>query len=517
MDLGNKDKNQGERIMNVAVFLDEHIDRHGEVPSLVFEEKEYTNLWIRRTSNRLANGLKSLGVKKGDKVAVSLQNSPLVVVAYQAVLRIGAVIAPIMFNFSTEETRFILADCEASAFITNHEAGEKIQKALEMPHIAHVVVLGGEAVPRTTSFETLIQDNSDEIDLDRSAADDLALLVYTAGTTGRPKGVMLSHGNLHHHAVATYNLWDREPRRQLSCLPLAHMFGVTAMLVDQLNRHPESVFVLMAGFDPNEIFRLIEKYKISGMGGVPTMFWMLLYDPTLEKYDLSSMVQCVAGAAPVPDELRSSFEGKLDIEMLEAYGLSESCSAVACTHHDQVRKSGSAGTAIGQAVIKIFDDEDQETPPGEPGEIVINGPTVMKGYYNRPEETRETLRGGWLHTGDVGYMDEEGYLFITDRKKDMIIKGGENVYPSEVENVLLMHPMVAEAAVVGIPDEKYGEEVLAFVVKQADAEVASDEIIDHCRQNYTKFKCPSQIRFVDGLPKSLVGKILKKELRKMID
>jgi long-chain acyl-CoA synthetase len=201
--------------------------------------------------------------------------------------------------------------------------------------------------------------------------------------------------------------------------------------------------------------------------------------------------------------------------MIEAYGLSESCSAVACTRPEQVRKQGSAGTAIGKAVIKIFDEEDNELPPGKPGEIAVRGPIVMKGYHNRPEETAKALRGGWLHTGDIGYLDEDGYLFITDRKKDMIIKGGENIFPSEIENVLLKHPDIVEAAVIGIPDKIYGEEVVAFVVKKQEAEINENEIISHCIKNYTKFKCPGKVRFIENLPKSPVGKILKKDLRKM--
>jgi len=326
--MANGIKNREKRVLNVAGLLNDHIDRLDEIPSLIFEEKEYTNLWIRDRSNQVANGMNTLGFRKGDRIAVSLENSPEVMVIYQAILRVGAIIVPIMFNFSTEETLLILADCEANAFITSSQSSEKIQKAFRMPHIRHIIVIGSDAPSQATSYEGLIRNHSPDIVIAETGKDDTALLVYTAGTTGKPKGVMLSHGNLYHHATATYALWDKEPRRQLSCLPLAHMFGVTAMLIDQLNRHPQSVFVLMRWFDPEEICRLIEKYKIGGMGGVPTMFWVLLNDPSLQKYDLSSMDQCVAGAAPVPDELRKNFKNQLDIEMLEAYGMSESCSSL---------------------------------------------------------------------------------------------------------------------------------------------------------------------------------------------
>ncbi len=502
-------------VQNVAEFLDAHINRLDTVPLVIFEETEYTNSWFRENANRVANGLVSLGITKGDKVAVSLQNCPEVIVVYQAVLKIGAVIVPIMFNFSIEETQFILNDSEAVVFMTDKDAQDKIQFAIESERIKQVIGVGAEASADVISYQELIKNQSADRQTTAVTADDIALLIYTAGTTGKPKGVMLSHGNLYHHSIAAYDLWDKEPRRQLSCLPLAHMFGVTSMLISLLNRHPGSILVLMPWFNPEEIFRLIEKYKISGMGGVPTMFWILLNDPSIEKYDLSSMDQFVAGAAPVPDELQKDCKDRLDIDLLEAYGLSESCSAIACTHHDKIRKPGSAGTPIGKAVIRIFDDEDNELPPGVAGEIVVGGPIVMKGYYRRPTDNYETLRGGLLHTGDMGYLDDDGYLFLTDRKKDMIIKGGENIYPSEVENIILKHPHVLEAAVIGIKDSKYGENVMAFVVTKPGFDLTEEEIITHSQENYTKFKCPAKVRFIDNLPKSLVGKILKKELRKL--
>ncbi len=503
-------------VKNIASFLDDHIARHGEIPSLIFKDKEYTNHWIRSRSHQLGNGLKKLGVKKGDKVAVSLENSPEVIVSFQAILRIGAIIAPIMFNLSADETEYILDNSDASVFITNQGAEDKIQKALGISAIKHIITLDDKKSPGITSFEELIENNSDQLDMVEIEEDDLALLIYTAGTTGRPKGVMLSHGSLYHQAVATYELWVTEPRRTLSCLPFAHMFGVSAMLNDNLNKDPDSIFVLMEWFDPKEIFRLIEKYKITGMGGVPTMFWFLLNDPDIEKFDLSSLDRCVVGAAPVLDELYHDFQSKLDVDLREAYGLSESCGGIACHHAGQPRKTGSAGTAIGETVIKAFNDDDNELPPGEAGEIVVSGLTLMKGYYKNPEETRKVIRNGWLHTGDVGYVDEDGYIFITDRKKDMIIKGGENIFPSEIENILHMHPSVLEAAVIGIKDPKYGEDVLAFVVKTQGSEVTEEELIAYSHEHYTKFKCPSQIRFIDNLPKSGVGKVLKRELRKLI-
>jgi long-chain acyl-CoA synthetase len=504
--------------MNSASLLDDHINRLGEIPFLIFNDKEYSNNWIVENANRLGVALKSLGVGKGDRVAVSLPNSPEVIVAFQAIFRIGAIIVPAMYQLGTEETGFILSDSGAKVFMTGHDLQEKIQMARDLDSVSHVVVVGGgEQGPGMHPYKELINQHSDKLDMEGMDDDEIALVIYTSGTTGRPKGVMLSHGAVYHQAHATRMLWDPDmDRRILCCMPLAHVYGVMTMILGLMSETPNSILVMTSGFNPEEIFRLIEKYKLLSLGGVPTMFWMMLHDPSIDKYDLGSLEWLVAGAAPVPEELRKDFKNKLKVEMVEAYGLSECCGGATCNRYGQAPKTGSAGTAVEGAVIKIFDDDDNELPPGEPGEIVIRGPMVMKGYYNRPEETDEALRGGWLHTGDMGYLDEEGYLYLTDRKKDMIIKGGENIYPSEVEDVLFRHPDVAEVSVIGIPDEKYGEEVMAFIVKWPDKEVTGEEIISFCRDHYTKFKSPSKVKFVDSLPKSLIGKVLKKELKKLI-
>ena len=342
-------------------------------------------------------------------------------------------------------------------------------------------------------------------------------MIYTSGTTGQPKGVMLSHNNLYQNAMATWQASEAsKPDTTILCLPLAHSFGIVVLNAGYCSKFKESYGVLMRWFDPEEVFRLIEKYRATQFIGVPTMYQILLNHPAADKYDTSSLERCSISAAPVTEELYRAFTAKFDCNMYEGYGLTEASPAVAVERRSMPRKIGSTGIPIPGVEVKIFNHEDMEVPTGEQGEIVVQGPSVMLGYYKRPAETAETLRGGWLHTGDVGYLDQDGYLFITDRIKDMIIKGGYNIYPSEIEGCLEEHPAVGEVAVVGIPDEKYGEQVMAFVVKLPGQQLTQDELIEFVKDRMTPYKAPSRVKFVYGLPKSLVGKVLKKELRNLV-
>jgi long-chain acyl-CoA synthetase len=347
--------------------------------------------------------------------------------------------------------------------------------------------------------------------------DDVALMIYTSGTTGRPKGVMLTHNNLYSNALQgrEANDWD-EPAISILCLPLAHSFGVVAMNAGNLSRSRESFEVLMSWFNPEEIFRLIGQYRATQFFGVPTMYQVLVNHPAADKYDTSSLERCVISGGPVTEELYGAFTSKFNCEMQEGYGLTEASPAVAMCRRSMPQKKGSCGVPLPGVEVKIFDGEDKELPPCEQGEIVVRGPNVMKGYYKRPEETETVLRGGWLHTGDVGYLDEEGYLYVTDRIKDMIIKGGYNIYPSEIEGYLEEHPAIREVAVIGLPDEKYGEEIMAFVVSEPGHVSSEEEVIAYAQSRITRFKCPSRVTFLESLPKNPVGKVQKKELKKRV-
>ncbi len=503
--------------MNVVKLGEEHIQELGDTLSVIFEDEEYTGAQINEMGQKLASGLKSLGIGRGDHVVVSLPNMPEVFACFQAIWRIGAVIVPIMFLLGENETRYILDHSDAKVVISSQELQEKIENARKgIAHIRNIIVVDGEDRGDCINFHGLVDKSAPEEGIEEMEENDVALMIYTSGTTGQPKGVMLSHNNLYRNAIAAYEAHGAEKAEiAVLCLPLAHSFGVVAMNAGAVSTFKESFGVLLTWFDPEEVFRLIEKYRASNFIGVPTMYQILLNHPAADKYDTSSLERCTISAAPVTEELHRAFTTKFNCKMYEGYGLTEAAPAVAICRPGMPRKTGSTGLPMPGVEVKIFDPGDNELPPGEQGEIVVRGPNIMVGYYKRPEETQETLRGGWLHTGDVGYIDEDGYIFITDRIKDMIIKGGYNIYPSEIEGYLEEHPAVREVSVIGIPDEKYGEEIMAFVVKMPDQELTEEEVMDFAKDKMTPYKAPSRVKFVDGLPKSLVGKVLKKELRKL--
>jgi len=504
--------------MNLVKLGDERLEKMGDTLAYVFEGEEFNSRRVNEMGRRLAGGLKSLGIGRGDHVVVSMPNSPEVFACFGAIWRIGAVIVPIMFLLGENETRYILEHSDCKAVITSKELLEKIDNARRgIAHIRHVIVLGGEDHGEQVDFYGLLKRHAPEAQVEEMQEKDVALMIYTSGTTGQPKGVMLSHNNLYQNAHASWLAAEAgKGDVTILCLPLAHSFGVVVMNAGFFSPFKESCGVLMRWFDPEAVFRLIEKYRATQFIGVPTMYQILLNHPAAASYDLRSLERCTISAAPVTEELYRAFTAKFNCNMYEGYGLTEASPAVAMERRGMPRKAGSTGIPIPGVEVKIFDPHDHEIRAGEQGEIVVRGPNVMVGYYKRPEETAEALRGGWLHTGDVGYLDPDGYLYITDRIKDMIIKGGYNIYPSEIEGYLEEHPGVGEVSVIGVPDKKYGEEILAFVVPRPGQKLDEKALIDFAKSKMTPFKAPSQVKFLAGLPKSLVGKVLKKELRKLV-
>jgi long-chain acyl-CoA synthetase len=498
--------------MNLVELADQHYQKFGEQVSVIFEGQEYTNLQLLRLANQLAKGLKGLGVEMGDRVMVMLMNCPEVLISYQGILRAGAIIVPVLSFLGDREIMHILRNSGSKVLITNRNLLGKIEKGrITLENLKHILIVEDEEVPETIKFWDLIKRNIGEpvvTDIDEY---DLAVILYTAGTTGEPKGVMLTHRNLYSNVVSSSSLSDVRPDDvMLHVLPLSHSYGLTVMnscyLFPQKN-------ILMRWFDTEEAFRLIEKYKVTGFSGSPAMFAMMLNSPLADQYDHSSLRRCGSGSAPLPLEVLRGFQEKFGCPIREGYGLSEASPIVTRHWPDMPQKPGSIGTPIPGVEVRIVDDNDNDVPLGEVGELIVRGPNVSPGYYKMPEETGQTFRNGWLYTGDMARMDEDGYLFIVDRKKDLIIRGGLNIYPWDIEAVFYEHPSVEDVAVIGVPDPIMGEEIKAFVVLNPGHYITGMELIAFCRQSLGRYKCPKSIEFIGKIPRNPVGKVLRQELR----
>src|SRR5688572_13962699 len=490
--------------MNLATLGEENARRFGEYVALHFEGRDYTNVQQQRAAARAVRALARLGVGVGDRVVVLLPNCPEVMQAYGGILRLGAVIVPVVFLLSPDEVRHILEDSEARVVVTSPELVSKVEG-----WTGPVVLVGGG--PGGLDWETLLAREDADAPIVPRQPSDLAVILYTSGTTGRPKGVALSHDNLAANARAAASLYELDRTAwALAVLPLSHSYGLTVMNAGNILG---TRAVLLRWFNPELVLEPIERFRVQSIAGVPTMYVYLLHSPDAERFDTSSMRSWGSGAAPLPLEIVEPFEAKFGGRLMEGYGLTEASPVVSAHRLSGVRKLGSVGQPIPGVEVAILDDADRPVAPGEPGEVCVRGPNVMLGYYRLAEETAKTLRNGWLHTGDVGRLDHDGFLYIVERKKDLIIRGGFNIYPREVEEILYAHPAVAEAAVIGMPDPLMGEDVFAFVALKPGGRADADAIIEFCQARLAKFKCPKQVRFVEALPKSPIGKVLRKELR----
>jgi long-chain acyl-CoA synthetase len=498
--------------MSLAHLADEGAQKYGEYVAVAFEGRQLTNLDQQRAASRLAHALRRLGVRAGDRVIVMLPNCPEVMQSYSAILKCGGVIVPVIFLLGDAEVAHILADSEAKVVITATDMLGKVEAQVGvLPTLHHVLLVDGGGDGRTRS---LVEESAGERDdfapVDR-CPDDLAVILYTSGTTGVPKGVALSHANLESNARAAASLHELEREDwAVTVLPLSHSYGLTVMNAGHILG---SRAALLRWFHPEAVLQAIQDFKAVSMSAVPTMLLYLLNYPGAERFDTRSMRVWGSGAAPLPTEIVEPFERKFGGKILEGYGLTEASPIVSTHRLSGPRKLGSVGRPIPGVLVSIQDDGDRALPVGETGEICVKGPNVMVGYYRSPDETARTVRDGWLHTGDMGRLDEDGFLFVVERKKDLIIRGGFNIYPRDVEEVLYAHPSVAEAAVVGMQDPLMGEEVLAFVVLRDGHRVSPEQIGAFCETRLARFKCPKQVRLVDSLPKSPIGKILRKELR----
>ncbi|MFQ5810382.1 MAG: long-chain fatty acid--CoA ligase [Armatimonadota bacterium] len=464
---------------------------------------------------RLAGGLAGIGVEAGDRVALLLPNCPQFPLSYLAAARLGAIVVPINVLLTAREIQHILTDSRPRALVTTSALPGIAERLAPLASaIDHIVLSGDSPVDGTHSFEAMVQTAQPLDAASGARPDDVAAIVYTSGTTGVPKGAMLSHHNLISNADACAEMIQVSDQDHFLCvLPLFHSFGATVCMI--LPLLIGATTTLMPRFAAMEVLRTIASEGITVFAGVPSMYAVLLGVRSKEQCDLSHMRMCVSGGAPMPVEVLEGFTKRYEVTMLEGYGPTEASPVVSVNPYDGVRKVGSVGLPLPGVSLKIVDDDGGALPTGEVGEILVHGDNVMQGYYQRPEDTAETVRDGWLHTGDMGRLDEDGYLYIMGRKKDLIIVGGMNVYPREVEAVLHGHPAVAEAAVVGASGSLRGEEVVAFVVLREGCTASAEELIELCGGALAKYKVPKRVVMVDELPRSGMGKVLKSQLRTM--
>ena len=478
---------------------------------------------LDQASDRIAGGLAERGIEPGDHVALVCPNLPAFPIAYFGILKAGAAVVPLNVLLKRRELAYHLNDSDAKAVISfsgtdELPMGVEVTAAVgETPECGLLVGIGDPGVfpDATLMFDDLQAAGHEAPDME-SGDDDTAVILYTSGTTGQPKGAELSHSNLLRNAQVTAEMQRYSSDDVIYVpLPLFHSFGQSVLMNSGLLSGAS--LILEPRFDAAAALESMRTHRASVFAGVPTMYWALLQTPREEGNgdDLlrANLRLCVSGGASLPLTVLREFEERFEVPILEGYGLSETSPVASFNHLDRERKPGSIGTPIAGVEMRIVDENDDEVPAGETGEVVIRGHNVMKGYYKRPEANAEVLRNGWLHTGDVGRMDEDGYFYIVDRTKDMIIRGGFNVYPREVEEVLLEHPGVSMAAVIGVPDEEHGEEIVALVVPVNGEPPESDELIDWCRERLAAYKYPRRVEVRESLPLSATGKILKRELR----
>ncbi len=491
--------------LNLASLLTESAERTPDAPAIRLGEVELSYAELNDRSARLATLLREKGVEQGDRVGVMLPNVPEFPVAYYGVLRAGAIVVPMNVLLKRREIAFYLEDSGAKLLLAWHGFVEEAR--------AGAIEAGAELVEvEPAAFAAALAGLDPTPEIADTADDDTAVILYTSGTTGKPKGAELTQANLWRNADVSSRTTCEIAAGDvvLGALPLFHSFGQTVAMNASLK--VGACLTLVPKFDPGEALATMERDRVTHFYGVPTMFGALLHHPERERFDTSTLRTCITGGASMPVEVLRGFEDAFGAIVLEGYGLSETSPVASSNHPDRERKPGSIGTPLEGVEMRVVDEDDREVAQGEVGEIAIRGHNIMKGYWQRPEATAEAMRGGWFHSGDMARVDEDGYFYIVDRKKDLIIRGGYNVYPREVEEVLYEHPKIREAAVVGVPHDEWGEEIGAAVVPHEGEELSAEEVSAYVKDRIAAYKYPRVVWFLDDLPKGPTGKILKREI-----
>jgi long-chain acyl-CoA synthetase len=517
--------------LNLASVLEHQARMTPDWVAFTCGDAHYPYAQIAAYASQVAGGLVAMGICPGDHVALSCPNVPWFPIAYFGILKAGAVVVPLNVLFKPREIAYHLRDSDARALIAFEGTPELPMAAMARAGcdeagcpslvIATRDPAGASPVTDSRTLGQLMHEQPTVFEARPRRTDDTAVILYTSGTTGHPKGAELTHENMVLNAVAARDMYmpalpgGLRQTVGLVTLPLFHSTAQTCLMNAGLLGGFR--LVLHPRFEPAAVLESMQRERVEVWIGVPTMYWALLQYATAQKLHTAPAAEhfrlCVSGGAPMPVDVMRRFESVFGVRILEGYGLSETSPVASFNQLHRPTKPGTVGQPIFGVEIRCVDPQDRSVPIGERGEVVIRGPNVMKGYYNRPEATAEAMRNGWFHTGDIGTMDAEGYLAIVDRTKDMIIRGGFNVYPREIEEVLMTHPSVSLAAVIGVPDERLGEEVKAFVVRRNDATVTEADLLAWCRDQFAAYKYPRIIEFRDSLPLGGTGKILKRELK----
>ena len=516
-------------MLNLAAVLEHSA---AEVPgktAIVFGDKRFSFEQVNAVASQVANGLLEAGIAKGDKVALSCPNLPFFPMIYYGILKAGAVVVPLNVLLKGREIAYHLEDSDAKAYFCFQGTPELPMAQEGWAGFQEVegcqnfwVVTAAPAAPSpiegTMTFGQLIGKQSPAFDTVTTQFEDTAVILYTSGTTGFPKGAELSHANMTMNAIASKDILQMQPEDiHALVLPLFHSFGQTCQMNAGFSQG--NTLVLIPRFAPDAVLEAMQTEKVTIFVGVPTMYWALLtYEDQEGRFDMDAIANMlrigVSGASSLPLEIIKGIEAKYRIPIMEGYGLSETCPVATFNHLHKERKPGSVGTPIWGVEVKIFDKENKEVAVGDVGEIVIRGHNVMKGYYNKSDATAGAFKGtSWFHTGDLGRKDEDGYVFIVDRVKDMIIRGGFNVYPREIEEVLMTHPAVSLASVIGVPHDQHGEEIKAFIVLNEGEPTTPEEIVSWSKEQMAAYKYPRIVDIRTNLPMTATGKILKKELK----
>jgi acyl-CoA synthetase (AMP-forming)/AMP-acid ligase II len=508
--------------MNVGTLFTKAARSFPERLAISYGEKEWTYQEVKERVNRLANALRGLGIQKGSNVAILLHNCPEFLETLFACFKAGIGAVPINFRLHPKECSFIIDNSEAQAVVLGEDFRESLYALKkEMPRVKHFISII-DPLEGMLRYEDLLNGRSSSFADEVVERDHLAWIFYTSGTTGRPKGAMLTHHNL---LVMTMNFYadmcSLGPEDAiLHAAPLSHGSGLYCL--PNVAKGAANIILASKTFDPKIVFGTIQRRRVTNIFMAPAMIKRLILSPEIVRYDLSS-IRCINyGGAPILVEDLKDAVRKMGQVFVQLFGQAEAPMTISYLRkeehllegtEEQMKRLTSAGIPRTDLEVKVVDDLDRDLPPGKMGEIVVRGEVVMKGYWKNPEATAETLRGGWLHTGDLGVVDEKGYVYILDRAKDMIISGGENIYSREIEDIIIQYPSVLEVAVIGVPDEKWGESIKAIVSLREGKKATEEEIINFCKQYLASYKKPKSVEFIDAIPKNAYGKVLKRELR----